>query len=465
MHKLASNIQELRSRIEGKVLTPENEGYDEARQLWDLSTNHKPSIIIKANNTSDIIEAVRFAKNAGLKIAAAATGHGFARPANDSLLIVTSQMAGVSINASSKTAWVEAGAKWNKVLKLAQEEGLAPLMGSSSDVGAIGYTIGGGMGWLSRKYGLSVDSVNYFEVVTASGKLIRASETENSDLFWGISGGGASLGIITGMEINLYPVKSVFAGSLIYPSEVAHEAFARYRKMIASASEEFTSSLTLANLPPLPFLPEFLQGKSVVIFRGCHSGSVEEGEAVIKPWLDWKPPIANSFRVMPFGEADDISQDPKDPMPFFVTNVILKELTEEVSNILIDRAFSSNEPSPLIFAELHHVGGAIAKIPRSANAYSKRDASLILKMIGLSSPPEIKNSLVNLIDMIKNDLKPYLADGVYLNFLIGEEKWLRSREAFSPEAFHKLVELKSKYDPGNLFSFGLDIPISGENGR
>lgn len=458
MNKSEASLLALQDKILGAVLTPGNDGYDEARRTWNLAITHDPAVIIVAQSASDIIAAVRFAKSLDLKIAVQATGHGPTLPANQCMLIVTSAMIGVSVDVDSKTAWIEAGAKWGKVLSLAQAAGLTPLLGSSSDVGAIGYTVGGGLGWLSRKYGLSVDSVNFFELVTVDGVLLRASQVENSDLFWGLCGGGGNLGVITGMEIQLYPVKTVFGGNLIYPSEAAQEVFTRYKEWIASAGDELTSSIALANFPILPIVPEFLQGKSVVLVRGCYCGSVEEGKALLQPWLDWMSPIANLWREMTFEEVDTISNDPKDPMPFLVTNVILRELTTEVGDILIRSTFSTQEPSPLLFAEIRQAGGAIAQVDQDANAYSQRDASLILQMVGIIPSPEMRHSLMNVTGEVKKELQPYLSGGVYLNFLDGEEKWMHTKEAFSANALQKLTRLKHRYDPENRLCFGVNIP-------
>ena len=206
----AEKLEKLQSQIEGPVLLPWSTGYDEARKAWNLSVEQHPEIIIVAKSAADIVAAVRFAREAELGIAIQATGHGVGVAADEnSMLIITAEMTKVYVDMEFQTAWVEAGTKWGKVLELAQEVGLAPLLGSSPDVGAVGYTLGGGFGWLGRKYGLSADNVLYFEVVTAEGKLVKASADENSDLFWGLRGGGGGFGVVTGMEIQLYPVTSI----------------------------------------------------------------------------------------------------------------------------------------------------------------------------------------------------------------------------------------------------------------
>ena len=203
--------------VDSRVIVPGDEHYDAARQGWNLAVDQYPAMIVEARTAEDVAEALRFAQSQGLDVAVTATGHGVIRKADHSLLIDTSKMAAVEVDAAARTAWVGAGTKWGAVLEAAQAAGLAPLLGSSPDVGAIGYTLGGGMGWLVRKYGLSADSVNYFEVVTVNGERVRASATENADLFWGLRGGGGNFGVVTGMEIRLYPVTTVYGGNLFYP--------------------------------------------------------------------------------------------------------------------------------------------------------------------------------------------------------------------------------------------------------
>lgn len=331
-------------------------------------------------------------------------------------------------------------------------------MGSSSDVGAVGYTVGGGMGWLSRKYGLSVDNVISFDVVTGNGELLKASKDENQDLFWGLCGAGPGLGVIVAMEIRLFPVKDVYAGNLIYPREASKEVFTRYGKWIEGLEEDWSTSVSLANFPPLPIVPDFLQGKSVVIVRGCYDGPKERGEEAIRSWIQWREPMTNLFGTIPFKDSDTISNDPKDPIPASVTNVILNELNDEVFDTLIKRGFPQDEPIPLLFYEIYHAGGAVERVDRDANAYSQRDAKFILKLLGLIPTEEMKIALGEIVQGIRDDLKDVSKEGIYLNFLVGSEKWNRTRDAFSPEVFEKLVELKKRYDPENMFCFNLNIP-------
>ena len=291
----STELDHLRASVTGQVITPNNDAYDKARQAWNLTVDQHPALIVVAQTDIDIVEAVKFANMQGLDIAVMATGHGTIREADHSMLIVTSQLTDVRVSVEAQTAWVSAGAKWGRVLEAAQAVGLAPLLGSSPDVGAVGYTLGGGMGWLARKYGLSTDSVNRFELVTADGQMLRASATENADLFWGLRGGGGNFGVITGMEIQLYPVTTVYGGNLFYPADKAKEVYAHYRHWIANAPDELTSSVVLMNFPPVPEVPEFLRGQSFVIVRGCYSGPMEEGEELLKHWRTWQAPLIDDF--------------------------------------------------------------------------------------------------------------------------------------------------------------------------
>jgi FAD/FMN-containing dehydrogenase len=454
-------LASLQARIRGEVITPEDARYDDARKAWNLSVQQRPALIVVANGAADIVEAVSFAREMDLGIAVQSTGHGVVRPADGSLLIITSQMTDVRIDAEAQTAWIEAGAVWGMVLEKAQTVGLAPLLGSSPGVGVVGYTLGGGMGWLARKYGLAADSVLFFEVVTPDGSRVRASQTENSDLFWGLRGGGGNFGVITGMEIRLYPVSTVYGGTLIYPVTAAKEVFALYRDWISAVPDELTSSIAIMNLPPLPQVPEFLRGQSVVMVNACYAGPVEEGEALVQGWLEWMAPIANTFRPMPFTEVASISNDPEDPLPGYSTGAWLRELSDEAIDILIRYGVSNHTLSPLVKTEIRHAGGAMARVAADANAYGNRDASLILNVIGMTPSPEARQRFEQYTGQMKRDLQPMLTGGVYMNFLEGQEARERTKDGYRPESYRRLMALKAQYDPDNVFRHSFDIPPAG----
>lgn len=449
-------VASLRARVEGTVVAPEDSSYDEARQGWNLAVQKRPALILASRSAADVVEGVRFAREAGLGVAVQATGHGASRAADGALLIVTSELTGVSVDAEAQTARIAAGMKWGPVLAEAQAAGLAPLLGSSPGVGAVGYTLGGGLGWLARKYGTSADSVVAFEVVTADGELRRASETENPDLFWALRGGGGSFGVITAMEVKLYPVTTVYGGNLFYPLEMAREVYARYRDWIADAPDELTSSIVLMNFPPMPMVPEPLRGQSFVMVRGCYCGPVEEGEALVNQWREWRAPAMDMFGPMPFTEVAAISNDPKDPMPAFVSTMWLHELSDEAIETIIGYgAPSSAGPSPFTVVEVRHAGGQVAQ---GGSAFDGREDSLLLEVIGAAMAPGMFEAMAAHMANFRRDMAPYRSDHLYVNFLDGDEKWERTREAYLPETYARLTALKAQYDPDDLFRYSLNIP-------
>ena len=449
--------EELEAALSGAVIAPGNDHYDVARKAWNLTVDQHPALIVLAMCAEDVTGAVRYARHAGLPVAVQATGHGMRRPADGALLINTTQMNGVNVNALNRTAWIEAGAQWKKVLAATQPFGLAPLLGSSPEVGAVGYTLGGGMGWLARKYGMAADSVRYFEVVTPEGELVRASQRENPDLFWALRGGGGGFGIVVGMEIDLYPVVTVYGGNLFYPISVAGEVLRRFRTWIADMPEEMTAGVVLMNFPPLPQIPEPLRGQSVVMVRGCYAGEVTEGEALVNAWRSWRTPMIDDFGAMPFSEVGTISSDPVDPVPGLSTGAWLAQLSDASIDLLIQYAKPGHGPSTITVTEIRQAGGAIARADRRAGAYSHRDAQLSLQLVSITPTPEAMVANKRYTDELKAALAPDLTGGVYINFLDGEEALRRTRDAYSPANYQRLQALKNQIDPGDRFSFGFDI--------
>jgi hypothetical protein len=367
------------------------------------------------------------------------------------------------VDPEARVAYVEAGATWAPVLAQAQAHGLAPLLGSSPDVGAVGYTLGGGYGWLGRKHGLATDSVRAFDVVLADGSLVRATSEEHADLFWGLRGGGGSLGIVTGMEIDLYPVDTVYGGNLLYSMEDAPEICARYREWTATLPDEMTSSIVLMNFPPIPDVPEPLRGQSFAIVRGCYAGPVEEGEALMRSWREWRTPVLDMFGSMPFSAVAQISQDPPDPVPGSVTGAWLRDLSDETVDTLIRFVAPAGGPPPLVFLEVRHAGGAMARVDPEASAYSVRDASLLMETVAITPTPEALAQAEGHVAALKEALGSHLTGKVYMNFLEGEDAQRLIARGYSDEAYRRLRMLKAVYDPDNLFRYGYNIePFRGE---
>lgn len=452
-------VADLRTRITGAVLTSGDTGYDEARAAWNVVVQQRPAVIVVPESVADVAAAVRFARANGLRVAIQATGHGVARPADDAVLIVTSKLDTVTVDPASRTARVSAGAKWGAVLAPAQEHGLAPLLGSTTDVGAIGYTLGGGMGWLARRYGLASDSVRSFDLVTPDGTEVHASADERPELFWALTGGGGgTLGVITAMEIDLYPVRTVYAGNLLYPVEMAREVMTRWREWARGASDELTSSVVLMNFPPFEEVPEPIRGKSFVIVRGCWSGDLAEGEALIDQWRAWRAPAIDMFGPMPFSAADTISNDPVDPTPAMVTTEWFDELADEAIDIVIRATVPAPcQPPSLVFSEIRHAGGAIrAKAPKAANDRG-RSGELLLEMVGFVPYPHAGLALEAHLRHTRQALAPYVTGAAYLNFTEGRERQDRTDAAFSAEHLSRVQAVKAAVDPDDRFCHGFGI--------
>ena len=453
-------IEDFRARFSGAVITVNDDGYDRARTGWNLAVDQHPALIAVAATTADLATAVRFARRNGLKVAIQATGHGTAKAANGALLVVTANLTEVTIDPVAGTAYVAAGAKWGAVLAPAQRHGLAPLLGSTTDVGAVGYTLGGGMGWLARRYGLASDSVIAFDLVTPDGLEVRASATEQPELFWALKGGGAgSLGVVTGMEIRLYPVSTVYGGNLLYPIGMAREVIARWREWLAEAPRELTSSVVLMNFPPIEDVPEPIRGQSFVIVRGAFCGDLEAGRALVDEWRTWHQPALDMWGVMPFSEADTISNDPVDPLPAMVTTEWANELGDEIVDVLIAAAgpATPGEPPLLTFAEVRHAGGAIRELAAGTANRVGREGEFLLEMVGMIPIPELAAPLAGLLARTREALAPHVTGATYLNFTEGTEKQERSASAFGPEERARLAAVKRTLDAEDRFDHGVRI--------
>jgi hypothetical protein len=398
---------------------------------------------------------VQFSAQHNLGVAVQSTGHGIGRWADGCMLIRTSKLDDVQVDANQRTAYIGAGNKWGAVLEKAQSVGLAPLLGSSPEVGVAGYTLGGGMGWLARKYGLALDSVNFFDVITADSQQLRISERENPDLFWAMRGGGGAFAALAGMQIRLYPVTTVYAGNLIYAPEDASEVFSRYREWVKDVPDELTSSIVLMNFPPFEMVPEIFRGKTFAFVRGCWCGDLAAGEQLLDYWRSWKKPVYDFWSPIPFSQAATISNDPVDPMPSFSNSAWLKDLDDETIATVIDYTLPKGGPPALVFSEVRHAGGAIARVPAETNAYSNRQALFNLEMIGIN--PIVQEHSTRLL----GELKSHLTGGVYMNFLEGENVVARTREAYPPQTFKRLQAIKAEYDPNNMFRFGFGIEPQG----
>ena len=453
-------LEELRASIGGRVFLPGDTGYDTAVCGFNLLVIQRPRIVVVAETVDDVTAAVRFAAAQGMPVAVQATGHGTARPAGDgALLINTSRLTDVRIDPGTQTAEVSAGALWAAVLQPAQEHGLAPLMGSTSGVGAVGYTLGGGFGWLGRRFGLGSDSVLGFDLVTPDGRELTTSADQNPELFWALKGGGGgSLGVVTRMRIRLYPVSTVYAGNLLYPAELAAEVLRRFRDWAPSTDENLTSAVTLMNFPAIPMVPGPLRGRSFVMVRGCWSGEVADGEAVMAFWRDWQPPAMDMFGPIPFAAADMISNDPTDPLPVIVSSEWFDQLDDEAIDVILKACLPEpGLPPLLLLAEIRNAGGAIRSGAPAAVNDRGRSGEFLLELVGAPPAPDLVPAVHEHIRCTRELLEPYVNGASYLNFTEGAEKQQRTAAAFSSGHRERLATVKRALDPQNRFAHGFEL--------
>jgi hypothetical protein len=458
-------LERFRAGLQGTAYVPGEEGYDEARMAWNLNAHQHPALVVLAAGAADVIATVRLARDEGLGVGVMVTGHGVASPCDGGVLINTSRMRGVRVDPEAQTARVEPGALWADVIPEAQAFGLAGLVGSSSGVSVVGYTMGGGFGWLGRKYGFNADSVREADVVTADGELLRVSAYEHPDLFWGLKGGGGNFGIVTSMEFALYPLTTVYGGNLFYPLERTSEVLDLYVRWIEMLPDEMTTAIAFMNFPPLPELPEPLRGGSFVSVRGCYCGDpVEAGEELLRPWREFGAPQVDTFGVMPYQQMDMISMDPVDPIGAYTHVELLGDLTPEATDKLVQLTGVESE-SPLVMLELRQLGGALARPPADLSPIGRRDSRFIMFGLGISPTPErtpeVAQRVQEHLAYVAEEMRPYETGATYVNFLdFGDWTPERTRASYSPEDWERLVELKDRYDPENLFRFNRNIPSS-----
>ena len=449
--------RELRSSLRGATFIPGDDGYEAAVQAWNLTVVQHPAVAVAPVDAADLALAVRTARAHGVAVAIQATGHGVARPADGALLILTGALDQVSVDPVTETATVGAGVRWGAVLAAAQEHGLAPLLGSSPDVGAVGYTLGGGMGWLARRFGLASDSVRSFELVTPDGLELHASATENATVFEALRGGGAgTLGVVTSMEIDLYPVSTVYGGSLFYPADDAREVVRRWLTWTATVDDDVTSSVSLMNFPPFEAVPEPLRGRSFVLLRACFVGDLDRAAATVDAWRAWRAPEIDLFRAMPFAEVGAISMDPEEPTPARLSTEWFDEVTDEVVEVLVDATYPQGGPPGLVFSELRHAGGAISRSTATGTGRRGRDGRFLLCLLAPTQPGDDSAADAHLA-ATRARLAPFATGATYLNFTDGGERRERTASAFSEAELRQLGAVKALLDPDGRFDHGLDL--------
>jgi FAD/FMN-containing dehydrogenase len=450
-------IEMLKQNLRGQVLTPESEHYDEARVIWNAMIDRRPAMIVRCASAADVVRVVRFAGEHKLLVAVRGGGHNIAGNAmcDGGLVIDLSPMKSVRVDPAANTARVEPGVTLGEFDRDAQVFGLATPVGINSTTGIAGLTLGGGFGWLSRKLGLSIDNLISVDVVTAAGGLVKASETENPDLFWGIRGGGGNFGVITSFEFRLHKVgPQVLAGLIVHPLDAARDVLRFYRDFIKTTPQEFVCWFVLRKAPPLPFLPVEWHGKEILALAVCYSGTISDGERVAKPLRSFGKPVGEHIGAMPFVAWQTILDPLLAPgMRNYWKSHDFRELSDGLIDVLI--TFGRRIPDPQCEIAFAQLGEGVTKVPREATAYTHRDAQFVMNVHGRWDSPTNDTKCISWARDLFQAATPFATGGVYVNFLTQEEHD-RVRLAYGSN-FDRLVQLKKKYDPANLFRLNQNI--------
>ncbi len=410
------DVATLRKAVGGDVFAPGDEGYDAARQAWNLTVDQRPAAVVLAADIGDVAPVVRFAAGAGLRVAPQATGHGAVAlpPLEDAILLRLSRAADVVVDPGRRTARVGPGALWGEVSTAAGEHGLAGLGGSSPTVGVVGYHLGGGLGWLGRPYGLAAERVRNARVVTGTGEIVSADEDREPELLWALRGGYGA-GIVTALEFELVPLATAYAGSLTFDAEHAATVLAGYLGWAAEAPREMTSLVRLLNLPPLEVIPEPLRGRSLIDITLAYAGDAAAGEALVAPLRALAPPIVDRIAEIPAAELCRIAGDPEQPTPGMGGHAMLRELTPDVVDAFLAVA-GPGSGSPLTATSLRHLGGALGEAPDGAGALGRLDGSWALHMVGVPAAPGSAEQIGAHMARVLEAVAPVRAERDFLNF-------------------------------------------------
>jgi len=447
----------IKGLIKGNVVVPDDPGYEEARQIWNAMIDRRPAAIVQCAQADDIPPVIRFARTNGLELSIRGAGHNIGGNAlcDNGITIDFSRMKNVRVDAGKKRAYVEPGATLADLDKATQAHGLATPVGINSTTGIAGLTLGGGFGWLTRKYGMTVDNLVSVDIITADGKKLRASENENSDLFWALRGGGGNFGVVTQFEFQLFPVgPEVVAGLIVFPFRQAKQILTKYREFVNSAPEVLNVWVVLRKAPPLPFLPQNVHGKEVVVLPIFYCGPAAEAEKLLAPVRAFGDAHGEHIGTQPYVEW----QKAFDPLLTpgarnYWKSHNFTELAGGALNSIID--FAGKLPSPQCEIFIGLISGAPNRVAPEAMAYAHRDAKFVLNVHGRWDEAKDDQRCIAWAREFFRASAPYASAGAYVNFMTAEEND-RVAAAYGSN-YDRLVEIKRRYDPENVFHLNQNI--------
>jgi len=451
-------LQALAARLKGKLVLPGQDGYDEARTIWNAMIDRKPAAIVRVAHVDDVVAAVTFAREQDLVLAVKGGGHNIAGNAvcDGGLMIDLSGLKAITIDSDAKTARVGAGALLADFDAAAQAKGLVTPLGINSTTGVAGLTLGGGFGWTSRKFGLTVDNLLSAQVVTADGHVRVASASDDADLFWAIRGGGGNFGIATEFVYKLSALgPEVFAGLIVHPFDQARVLLEGYRKVVAAAPDELSAWVVMRKAPPLPFVPEQWHGREVLVFAFCYAGDPAKGEAAVAPLRALGTPIAENMGAMPFTAW----QQAFDPLLTpgarnYWKSHDFRELSDGAIEAIVDAIGWLPDPESEVF--IGNLGGAINRVAATATAYPHRDVNFVMNVHTRWRDPAKDKECIAWARGLFDATAAFATGGVYVNFMPSDETARVPKGAYGPN-YERLTRLKKQYDPGNLFRLNQNI--------
>ena len=441
--------------LTGDIVTPDHAEWDIARRAWNLAVDQRPALVAFPADAADVQSLIEYAIRTGLKVAPQGTGHNAAAlgALDDTILLSTQRMRGVELDPEARTARVQAGTLWLEVTEAATPHGLFPLSGSSPDVGVVGYTLGGGLSWLARRHGLAANAVTAIELVTPDAQLVRATADVHPDLFWALRGGGGNFGVVTAMEFELFPYGDVFAGMLLWPYERHAEVLHAWHALTETAPEELTTALRIMHFPPLPELPPFLSGRSVVVIDGAYAGSADEGAAAVAALRALEPEM-DTFAPSSPAVLSRIHMDPEEPIPYRGDGAVLGTLDAAA----LDAFAAGIQPgSPVLFSELRHVGGAVGRVPAGGGAAGCIRGGYLLFSVGLAMSPEMAAGVATGQAALIAGMAPWAIDKGYLNFV---ERPTDASTLYDDDDYARLRAIRAAVDPAGRMVGNHPIPAA-----
>ena len=453
---LSQDASRLSAGLTGEVVLPGQPRFDDARQAFNLAADQEPAAVVFAGSARDVAAAITFAADHGLRIAAQGTGHNAMPlgPLTDTILLKTHRMNRVDIDPLAQTARVEAGTVWSDVVQAAAKHGLAPLPGSSGNVGVAGYTLGGGVSFLGRKYGLSASNVRAIEVVTADGQLRRADREHEPDLFWALRGGGGSFGIVTALELRLFPVTQLYAGILWYPIERGPDVLHAWRDLTRGAvPDELTTLGRFLRLPPVPELPAEIRGKSFALIEAFYLGDQARADELLAPLRALRP-VNDTIATITMPELLHVHMDPDQPAAWLADGLMLASLPDQAIDALVSTAGTSAK-FPLASVEVRHLGGELGRARPDNGALASLSAPYLLFAAGITPTPDLEAPARAQIGAVEDALAPWMAPHMYLNF----SETSRPRATLWTEpAYHRLRQIKARVDPDDVIRSNHPVP-------